>query len=154
MNDSRLTLSIEKPAAGGRMLARHDGRVVLVAGAIPGEQVIARVERTQGGVIFATVEQVIVASPDRRNDNADPACGGMTFSHIAEEAQRDIKAAIVRDAFSRIAKLPVDIGAVHASPASGLSHAGACARAQRAPGLVPRGVARHLRRGGDASAAR
>ena len=118
MSETRLTLSIEKPAAGGRMLARHDGRVVLVAGAIPGEQVVARVERTQGGVVFATVEQVLVPSPDRRGDNPDPACGGMTFSHIAEAAQRDIKAAIVTDAFARIAKMPVEIAAVHASPAS------------------------------------
>lgn len=118
MSDARLTLSIEKPAAGGRMLARHEGRVVLVAGAIPGEQVIARVERTQGGVVFATVEQVLVPSPHRRTDNPDPACGGMTFAHIAEAAQRDIKAAIVTDAFARIAKMPVRIAVVHGSPAS------------------------------------
>jgi hypothetical protein len=30
-----LSLFIEKPAAGGRTIARHDGQVVLVAGAIP-----------------------------------------------------------------------------------------------------------------------
>ena len=31
-----IELTIERPVAGGRMLARADGRVVLVAGAIPG----------------------------------------------------------------------------------------------------------------------
>ena len=38
---ARLTLDIEKPAAGGRMLARHAGQVVLVSGTIPGERVTA-----------------------------------------------------------------------------------------------------------------
>ena len=45
MADSLLTLDIEKPAAGGRMLARLNGQIVLVWGAIPGERVRARVER-------------------------------------------------------------------------------------------------------------
>ena len=42
---SIVELAIERPVAGGRMLARHDGQVVLVAGAIPGERVRARIER-------------------------------------------------------------------------------------------------------------
>ena len=55
-----------RPAAGGRMIARHDGRVVLVAGAIPGERVRARVERAERGVTWAAVVEVVTASPDRR----------------------------------------------------------------------------------------
>ena len=35
-----VTLDVEKPAAGGRMIARHDGQVVLVWGAIPGERTV------------------------------------------------------------------------------------------------------------------
>src|SRR5205814_448013 len=34
-----LALTVEKPAAGGRMIARVDGRVALVSGTIPGEHV-------------------------------------------------------------------------------------------------------------------
>ena len=40
-------LTIEKPAAGGRMIARaggNTGRIVLVSGAIPGERVRAHIE--------------------------------------------------------------------------------------------------------------
>ena len=44
-----VALTIEKPAAGGRMIARVDGRVVLVGGAIPGERVRARIERIGKG---------------------------------------------------------------------------------------------------------
>ena len=38
----RFELAIEKPARGGAMIARHDGQVLLVSGAIPGERVAAR----------------------------------------------------------------------------------------------------------------
>src|SRR5687768_8980621 len=37
-------LSIEKPAAGGRMIARHDRQIVLVSGSIPGERVLVRIQ--------------------------------------------------------------------------------------------------------------
>ena len=47
-----LSLTIEKPAAGGRMIARADGQVVLVSGAIPGERVRARIERVGKGVAY------------------------------------------------------------------------------------------------------
>ena len=37
-------LLVEKPAAGGRMIARVDRQVVLVSGAIPGERLTALLE--------------------------------------------------------------------------------------------------------------
>jgi len=45
------------------MLARHDGQVVLVWGAIPGERVRARIERSGKGVLFAETVDVLAASP-------------------------------------------------------------------------------------------
>src|SRR5688572_19066089 len=102
-----LTLDIEKPAAGGRMLARHDGRVILVAGAVPGERVAARIERVAKGVVFAETVDVLSASPDRRVPEGDPRCGGDVLSHIGYAAQLRIKTEIVRDAFSRIGRLPL-----------------------------------------------
>src|SRR5581483_251670 len=48
-----LSLSIEKPAVGGRMIARVDGQVVLVDGAVPGERVSARVEFVAKGIAYA-----------------------------------------------------------------------------------------------------
>ena len=115
-----LTLAIEKPAAGGRMLARHDGQVALVAGAIPGERVAARVEQVRGGVLFARVEHVDEASPDRRSGDVDPGCGGSFYAHIAYERQLSLKREIVLDAFQRIGKLAVECPVdVHASPEHG-----------------------------------
>ena len=103
-----LTLDIEKPTAGGRMLARHNGQVVLVWGAIPGERVRARVERTGKGVLFAETTEVVSPSPDRRDALADWRCGGNVLAHVAYERQLQLKSDIIRDAFTRIGRLPLD----------------------------------------------
>ena len=116
-NPHRLELDIERTVAGGRSLARHEGQVVLVSGAIAGERVVAEVERAQRGVLFARTVEVLRADPARRDPGPDPACGGMTFAHVSPERQRELKAEIVADAFARIAKMPVPAPVfVHASP--------------------------------------
>ena len=51
-----VSLTIDKPAAGGRMIARADRLVVLVAGVIPGERVRARIERVGKGVAYAAAD--------------------------------------------------------------------------------------------------
>jgi 23S rRNA (uracil1939-C5)-methyltransferase len=113
-------LSIEKAVAGGRMLARHDGQVVLVAGAIPGERVASRIERADRRVAFASTIDVLGGSPDRRPPFPDPVCGGCAYSHIAYERQLALKAEIVRDAYARIGRIahPAPIP-VAASPERG-----------------------------------
>src|SRR5438552_18744217 len=83
-----VTLDIEKAIAGGRMLARHDGQVVFVWGAIPGERVTARVERIQKHVAYATTVDVMQPSADRRDRTGDWRCGGNVYAHIDYERQR------------------------------------------------------------------
>jgi 23S rRNA (uracil1939-C5)-methyltransferase len=102
-----VSLAIEKPAAGGRMIARLNGQIVLVGGAIPGEQIAARVERVGKGVVYAETIHIEAASPDRRPAAADPLCGGCLFNHIAYPRQLEIKSQIVADAFGRIGRLPL-----------------------------------------------
>jgi 23S rRNA (uracil1939-C5)-methyltransferase len=115
----RVSLSIEKPVAGGRMLARLDGAVVLVSGAIPGEVVEAEVEKLQRGTVWARTTRVIDRAPDRI-DAGDAACGGSVFAHVRYERQLLLKRDIVRDAFSRIARIPLDDGlSVEPSPTDG-----------------------------------
>jgi 23S rRNA (uracil1939-C5)-methyltransferase len=115
-----VVLEIEKPAAGGRMLARHEGQVALVAGAIPGERITARIEREHRGVLYATAVEIDRPHASRRAPISDPACGGMSYSHIAVEHQRTLKSEVVADAFARIGKLPLrDPVAVEPSPERG-----------------------------------
>jgi len=114
-----LTLDIERPVAGGRMLARHQGRVVLVAGAIPGERVTARVDRVAKAVAHAETVDVLTASPDRR-PAADWRCGGRDYAHVAYERQRTLKGEVIADAFRRLGRLPLASPPhVQASPEQG-----------------------------------
>ena len=90
------------------MLARHNGQVVLVWGAIPGERVRARVERTGKGVLFADTIEIVSASSDRRDGPADWRCGGNVLAHVSYDRQRELKSEIIRDAFARIGRMPLD----------------------------------------------
>ena len=115
-----IPLAIERPAAGGAMIARHDGRIVLVSGAIPGEHVQARVVRVQKGVAHAGTVSVDEASPDRREPFGDPLCGGCLYSHIAYPRQLEIKSQVIADAFKRIGRLELPAPVVVAgSPEDG-----------------------------------
>ena len=100
-----ISLDIEKPAVGGRMLARHNGQVVLVWGAIPGERVAARVERVGRGVIYADTVDVPDPSPDRRDAGRDWRCGGNVYAHISYDRQLRLKGEIIRETLGRIGRL-------------------------------------------------
>ena len=102
------------------MIARVDGQVVLVSGAIPGERVEARIERVTKGVALAETIGVLEPSPDRREPFVDPLCGGSLFSYIAYPRQLALKSEIIADAFKRIGRLELPgTVAVAASPEDG-----------------------------------
>ncbi len=100
-----IELRVERPAVGGRMIARLDGRIVLVGGAIPGECIRAAVERSRGGVVLARTVEILEGSRDRRPVAGAPACGGRSFAHIVYRRQLELKSEIVRDAFRRIGRI-------------------------------------------------
>jgi len=104
---SLITLDIDKPAVGGRMLGRHEGQVVLVWGAIPGERVSAYIERVGRGVLYAETAEVLNPSPDRRGAAADWRCGGSVYAHIAYDRQVQLKGEIIRETLGRIGRLPL-----------------------------------------------
>ena len=117
---SEITIEIEKPVAGGRMLARHEGQVVLVWGAIPGERVRARIERVGRGLLYGETSEVLKPSVDRRDAGADWRCGGNVFAHVAYERQTRLKAEIIRETLGRIGRVSMPASPdVVASPERG-----------------------------------
>lgn len=116
----RCKLTIERPAAGGRMIARHGGAIVFVSGAIPGEVVEAEIEKVQRGTGWAIARQILEPSPDRVTGAPDGACGGSVLAHIAYDRQRQIKSEIITDAFRRVGRITLDaVTEVVASPTDG-----------------------------------
>ncbi len=105
----RITLQVERVAHGGHCVARHEGRVVFVRHAIPGEVVDAVVTGTgpKGKFLRADVVDVVSASPDRVPPPCAHAgrCGGCDFQHVSLPAQRLLKAAILGEQLSRLGGL-------------------------------------------------
>ena len=99
---------------GGHCVARHDGRVLFVRHALPGEELVVEVTEGKAGDRFLRADAVEIrrASPDRVAapcPYAGPGrCGGCDFQHVALAAQRDLKAAVVREQFAHLARLEFD----------------------------------------------
>lgn len=103
-------VAIERVVAGGDGLARHlDGRVVFVPAVLPGEVVGVTLVGAKRDFARARVVEVVEASP-HRTEPPCPAhargCGGCDWQHIAPDHQLALKVDIVREAFSRTARLP------------------------------------------------
>jgi tRNA/tmRNA/rRNA uracil-C5-methylase (TrmA/RlmC/RlmD family) len=111
----RYTLDVGPVAHGGHCVARHEGRVVFVRHALPGERVVARVTEGEERSRFLRADAVetLAASPDRvepRCPFSGPGrCGGCDFQHVRLPAQRELKAAVVREQLQRLAGLDVEI---------------------------------------------
>jgi 23S rRNA (uracil1939-C5)-methyltransferase len=105
-----LVLTTTAPVAGGAALGRDpSGRVVFVAGALPGERVEVDVTETKKDFARATVRTIVHAAPERVEPPCPflaDGCGGCDLQHLAPEAQPALKLAVVRDALRRIAHLP------------------------------------------------
>ncbi len=108
-------LGVTGIAHGGVSVARHEGRVVFVADAIPGERVRARItEARKKSFARAATLEVLDASPDRRphvwaeaavDRDPDERAGGAEFGHIALPRQRELKAEVLADALRRFGGL-------------------------------------------------
>ena len=94
---------------GGDALAREtSGRVVFVSGAIAGETVRVNLTMAKKDFARATVDEVLVASPDRVTPPCEAwhrGCGGCDWQHIAPGAQLSHKTAIVTEALTRTARV-------------------------------------------------
>ncbi len=89
-------IEIASVGGGGRGVARHEGKVWFVAGALPGEVVDAEAERERAGIVEARAVRVLEASEARDPDPCPIAgvCGGCDLAHV----RRESAAAVLREA--------------------------------------------------------
>jgi tRNA/tmRNA/rRNA uracil-C5-methylase (TrmA/RlmC/RlmD family) len=103
---AELTLAVGAPANGGSCVARHDGRVVFVRYALPGETVRVRVTADRGSYWHAEVVEVIEPSNHRRASLCPIAgvdgAGCCDLAFVEPEAARALKAEVVSNQLARL----------------------------------------------------
>lgn len=101
-----LELVIGDIAHGGHFVARHDGQVVFVRHAAPGERVRAVVTKIgkAGRLAFADCVEVLAPSTERVAAPCPYAgqCGGCDFQHLNLAYQRELKTRVLREQLQRL----------------------------------------------------
>jgi len=111
-----IDLDVTDVAHGGVFVGRHEGRVVFVPDAIPGERVRVRLTDTRKSAFWrAEALEILDASPHRRAHvwrQADIGVppelrpGGADFGHIDLAEQRRLKLHVLLDALRRFGGMP------------------------------------------------
>lgn len=120
---STVELTPNRFVAGGETIARDDGKVVFVRGAVPGDTVDVALSEIKKDWSRGHVDHVVDPGPDRVEPPCAArvrGCGGCDWQHVAVDAQLGYKADIVADAMRRTAKLAdASIGLGASVPSSG-----------------------------------
>src|SRR5262249_18766686 len=102
-----VVLTIGAAANGGSCVARHDGRVVFVRYALPGETVRARIIAEKDAYWHAEAVEILEPSPDRIASLCPIAgpggAGCCDLAFVAPEAARILKGQVVLNQLNRIA---------------------------------------------------
>ncbi len=103
---AELTLTVGPPANGGSCVARHDGRVVFVRYALPGERVRVRVTAERGSYWHAETVEVLEPSNDRTMSLCPIAgvdgAGCCDLAFVEPVAARALKAEVVSNQLARL----------------------------------------------------
>lgn len=106
-----LTLVVEGFGAEAEGLCRHQGRVIFVPGALPGEQIQALIVKTLKSHAFGKLLNVLEPSL-RRVEPPCPyyvKCGGCSCQHMSYEAELEFKRSYIQDALNRIGGLDIQV---------------------------------------------
>ncbi|MFY0992510.1 TRAM domain-containing protein [Halomonas sp. C05BenzN] len=102
--DADEPVTIERLAHDGRGVAHTlDGKTLFVEGALAGERVEVAVHRARRRFDEAHVRELVTPSPERVTPPCDyfGRCGGCDFQHLALDAQRRHKVAVLLDLLGR-----------------------------------------------------
>jgi 23S rRNA (uracil1939-C5)-methyltransferase len=102
--DDEITLLVADAAFEGKTIGRHEGFVVFVEGAVPGDTVRVRIVKVKKSFAEARVVSVEQPSPHRVLPRCKHfgSCGGCKWQHVDYRLQLEFKQRHVVDAFERI----------------------------------------------------
>ena len=113
-----MQVRVEKVAHGGHFIARNEGQVIFIRDTAPGELVDIEITSKAKGFLRGNVLNVIEPSPQRITPPCAYAgkCGGCDFQHLNVAYQRQLKADVIKEQFSRIAKMDIDVTVHEVAP--------------------------------------
>lgn len=114
-NDT-LELTLDGIAQGGEGVGRWQGRVVFVAGGLPGERVRVHLRERRDAYAHAVIADLLEASPDRVAERS-PGSASMPWQHIAYPAQLRFKRQILVEQLAKIGGL-TDVAVAETLPAA------------------------------------
>jgi tRNA/tmRNA/rRNA uracil-C5-methylase (TrmA/RlmC/RlmD family) len=120
----RITVEIGPVAHGGHFIARHKGQVVFVRYGITGEEAVVEITSTSSKLARGDAIEILRPSKDRVVPPCKYAvpggCGGCDFQHIEISAQLELKRSVIREQFSRLGRIEIDLDVLPAEPTKGL----------------------------------
>jgi tRNA/tmRNA/rRNA uracil-C5-methylase (TrmA/RlmC/RlmD family) len=121
----QVEIEVTNVAHGGVAVARHDGRVIFVSDAIPGETVLAKITDDSKKSFWRAETVGVISESEHRQphiwsaasiDRApESRAGGAEFGHITIAHQRELKRQVLADSLKRMAGVDTDV-AVAALP--------------------------------------
>ncbi len=105
-----IKVDIYSVAFGGDGVARHEGKVCFVEGAIPPEEVVFEVTKETPSYIKGKCVEILKPSPDRIDARCKyyDKCGGCQLEHIRYEKELFYKKEQTKELFSKIAGITLD----------------------------------------------
>lgn len=102
-----ITVTVDSFSHDGRGLARIDGKVVFIDGALPGEKVRFQITNNRRDYADAKITERLTSSPDRIEPKCPHfgVCGGCSLQHLDPERQLEIKQDFLKEQFDRFGKL-------------------------------------------------
>jgi len=100
-------LTIEKIAAEGKAMTRHNGKVIFVENAMPGDTADVLLTKRKKDYAIGKAVKIITPSPDRIAPFCKhfDDCGGCKWQFMSYDKQAEYKQQIVQEAFERVGKL-------------------------------------------------
>lgn len=116
--DALIEAEIVSLADDGCGVAKPEGMVLFVSGAVPGDRALIRIEKIGKSCLYGKLEKILKPSPERIEPDCPyfSACGGCSFRNMTYSAELSWKAQWVADHFRRIGGFSLEPEPALASP--------------------------------------
>lgn len=115
--NSILRVGISGYTSEGFGVARHEGNVIFVKGAINGEVCDVKILKVGKSVSYAKIESVVTPSPERISPECGVfyKCGGCTLMHMSYDEELRYKKDMAENALRRIGGCDIGVAEIYGS---------------------------------------